>query len=176
MFERFTKDARATVLQAQEEARWLRHDQIGTGHLMLALLTLGHGAVARALDSRGLDRTRLRSLIIAETDGLDPGALASIGIDLDAVRQATEAAFGEGALDRRRGGGRPRFSAEAKKTLELSLRVAINNRHRSIGDGHILLGLLMLPQSAPVRALRRDETDLDALKAAVLTELGAEAA
>ncbi|MEO3786238.1 Clp protease N-terminal domain-containing protein [Actinocorallia sp. B10E7] len=177
MFERFTKKARAVVTQAQEEARTLRHDQVGPGHLLLAL-TAVEGIASRALAVHLPDTDGLRALVRTEIDGLDPDALASIGIDLTAVREATEAAFGEGALDRGGKGGRGhlRFTSEAKKALELSLRVAIKNGHKFICDGHILLALLMLPQSAPVRALERSGADLDALRGTTLQEITAEAA
>ncbi|GAA0960894.1 Clp protease N-terminal domain-containing protein [Actinocorallia libanotica] len=177
MFERFTKDARAVVVQAQQEARALRHDRIEAGHLLLAL-TAVEGGAARALDAclPGLDGLRAR--VRAEIDGLDPDALASIGVDLSAVRQAAESAFGEGALDRDRKEkrGHLRFTREAKKVLELSLRVALSNGHRFISDGHILLALLMLPESAPVRAMRNAGAELENVKSAALREITAEAA
>ena len=177
MFEKFTKTARSTVVQAQEEARALRHGRIDPGHLLLALMSVP-GAASRALEAcvPGLEGLRVR--VRTELDGLDPDALASIGVDLTAVRQAAESAFGEGALDRGRGRSRGhlRFTREAKKALELSLRAAVQHGHRSIGDGHILLALLMLPESAPVRALRQAGADLDALKSATLHEITSPAA
>ncbi len=178
MFERVTKDARAAVVQAQQEARTLRHDRIESGHLLLAL-TAVEGGAARALEACVPGLEGLRARVRTEIDGLDPDALASIGVDLSAVRQAAESAFGEGALDRERDRGRRghlRFTREAKKVLELSLRVALNNGHKFISDGHILLALLMLPESAPVRAMRNAGADLDSVKSAALQELAAEAA
>jgi len=176
MFERFTKDARAVVTRTQEEARALRHDRIDTGHLLLALTSV-EGAASRALAVHLPGFDGLRARVLTEIDGLDPDALASIGIDLTAVREATEAAFGEGALQ----GGKPerghlRFTSEAKKTLELSLRVALKNGHKFISDGHILLALLMLPKSAAVRALLSSGADLDALATTTLDEITTEAA
>ncbi|MDX6742063.1 Clp protease N-terminal domain-containing protein [Actinocorallia sp. A-T 12471] len=185
MFERFTGDSRTAVTMAQEEARMLRHGEVDTGHLMLGLLTSGPdgpvagGPGARALRSLGLTSEVLRPLVGREIDGLDPDALAAIGIDLDAVRQATEASFGPGALEGRTGpvkSGHLKFTSEAKKTLELSLRVAIKNKQRFICDGHILLALLMLPDSTATRALRAAQTDLDALKEAAEREIAAIAA
>lgn len=178
MFERFTKDARAVVVQAQEEARLLRHERIEPGHLLLALLSANGGAASRALAVHCPDPDGVRARVRAELDGLHPDALAAIGIDLAAVLQATEAAFGEGALDggRRDGRGHRRLTSEAKKVLELSLRVALAHGHRFICDGHLLLALLMLPKSAPARALQRSGIELDALRATTIGEISAEAA
>ncbi|WP_106396664.1 Clp protease N-terminal domain-containing protein [Actinocorallia populi] len=177
MFERFTGSARAAVVQAQQEARALGHDRIEAGHLLLALTSVEGGA-ARTLDAclPGLDGLRAR--VRTEIDGLDPDVLASIGVDLSAVRRAAESAFGEGALDRGRKGrrGHLRFTREAKKVLELALRVAIHNGHRFISDGHILIALLMLPESAPVRALLHAGADLAAVKSTALQEIASEAA
>lgn len=177
MFEKFTENARAAVVRAQEEASALRHDRIDSGHLLLALLATP-GAAARALDACVPGAEGLRARVRTELDGLDPDALASIGVDLAAVRRATEAAFGEGALDRGRGRGRGHlpFTREAKKTLQISLRMAIHHGHRSIDGGHILLALLRLPESAPVRALRQTGADLDALERTTLQEITAAAA
>src|SRR5262249_22046274 len=127
------------------EARQLRHPGIGTEHLLLGLLGDDGGAARQALQERGLQATTVRQRVIAMVDGgLDPQALATLGIDLDQVRQATEAAFGPGALDAR--GPLPTghipFTPRAKKVLELSLREAIRLKHDHIGTGHLLLGLL----------------------------------
>ncbi|MCD0452540.1 hypothetical protein LO762_25630 [Actinocorallia sp. API 0066] len=179
MFERFTNDAREAVVKAQEEARTLRHDRITSGHVLLGVLGPLGGAGGRALRAHDLTPALLRPLVAREVDGLDPDALAAIGIDLEAVRQATEASFGPGALD---GGGREArpghipFTANAKKALELSLRVAIRHRHRSISDGHIVLALLMLPDSSAGRALRAGGVDPDALKETALREIVSPAA
>lgn len=151
MFERFTTDARAAVTGAQTEARDLGDHHIGTGHVLLAIVR-GGGAVARVLHEQGLDaddlRTRLARFNAAGGDALDADALKSIGIDLDAVREAAEEAFGEGALDVP-AGKRPRlrrghipFTPEAKKALELSLRHAIRLRQKEIRSGHLVLGVL----------------------------------
>src|SRR3989442_10921565 len=100
MFERFADDARQAVRLSQEEARRLRHPYIGTEHLLLALLDEGHGPAAQALIDHGVTLKDLHGRIVRLTtpadDALDPDALAVIGIDLDQVRQATEASFGPG--------------------------------------------------------------------------------
>lgn len=135
MFEGFTKDARAIVEQARTEALQLGHGWIGTEHLVLG------GAPAA-----GLDRAALRAEVVEATrtgDGLDAGALATLGIDLGAVRDRVEASFGPGALARgRRTGGRTPFTPGAKKALELTLREAVADGAGEIRAEHLLLGVL----------------------------------
>lgn len=101
MFERFTEDARAAVIGAQAEARALGDRHIGTEHVLLS--SPPPPRRGGALREHGLDADDLRTRIAAVNrtggDVLDPDALRSIGIDLDAVREATEQSFGEGALD-----------------------------------------------------------------------------
>lgn len=150
MFERFTTDAREVVTCAQREAHELRHDHIGTEHLLLALLRSGHGAASEALATYDVRAADVRRRVVEELgphdDPLDAGALASLGIDLDEVRRSTEATFGPGALEHPGAGRRPRrhipFTPRAKKTLELALREAVRIKHDHIGTGHLLLGLL----------------------------------
>jgi ATP-dependent Clp protease ATP-binding subunit ClpA len=146
MFERFTKDARQVVILAQDEGRALGHRGIGTVHLLLAL-SAGDGAGARALRDHGLEpdglRERVRRLAGLGPDPIDGAALATIGIDIDEVRRSVEAAFGAGALEgARRVKGHIRFTTQAKKALELSLRSALALEHKHINSGHVLLGLL----------------------------------
>jgi Clp amino terminal domain, pathogenicity island component len=122
MFERFTDKARHTVVLAQEEARALRHDHIGTEHLLLGLLR--------------------------ESDGAGASALTSLGIGLDAARDrvadAAEQAQGASAPREPVSGHIP-FTPQAKRTLELALREALQLGHDYIGTGHILLGLVRDP-------------------------------
>jgi ATP-dependent Clp protease ATP-binding subunit ClpA len=108
MFERFTDDARHVVVQAQEDARRLRHRYIGCEHLLLAVAATGepasvvlrdHGVTPERIEAEIL-RTIGRGQTAESLDGLDRQALASIGIDLDVVRDRIEAAFGPGALTR----------------------------------------------------------------------------
>ncbi|ACZ29764.1 Clp domain protein [Xylanimonas cellulosilytica DSM 15894] len=148
MFERFTKDARAVVVEAQQVARELRSPRIDTRHLLVALA--GAGRLRGALRTAGLDpddvARRGRAAIAAE-DALDATALAGIGIDLDAVRTSTDALFGPGALDdaarpRRGVPGHIPFTPDAKKALELGLREAIRLREKTIDLRHLLLGIL----------------------------------
>lgn len=184
MFERFTSEARAVVVLAQEEARQLRHPLIGTEHLLLAMLTGGTGPGAQALRDRGLDATDVRRRIAGIIDPaggeLDPAALATLGIDLEEVRRATEASFGPGALDARGRASMPKghipFSKRAKKVLELSLREALRLGHRHIGEGHVLLGLIREGEGVAAQVLVEAHVDLPALRDDVTRLISSEAA
>jgi len=113
MFERFTDRARRVVVLAQEEARMLNHNYIGTEHILLGLIHEGEGVAAKALES--------------------------LGISLDAVRQQVEEIIGQG---QQAPSGHIPFTPRAKKVLELSLREALQLGHNYIGTEHILLGLI----------------------------------
>ncbi|MEU2249096.1 Clp protease N-terminal domain-containing protein [Streptomyces sp. NPDC019224] len=157
MFERFTKDARATVTGAVEHAERTGADTVAEEHLLFALLDRDTGRASFAIAALGLaDRRDSVAAALAEVrrrGGMtraDADALADIGIDLAAVVSRIEEAHGEGALRgggggrRRWTGGRP-FSREAKKILEKSLRVALGRGDRSIGGEHLLLALTASP-------------------------------
>jgi hypothetical protein len=113
MFERFTDRARRVVVLAQEEARLLDHNYIGTEHILLGLVHEGEGVAARALES--------------------------LGISLEAVRAEVTEIIGRGA---EQPSGHIPFTPRSKKVLELSLREALELGHNYIGTEHILLGLL----------------------------------
>jgi ATP-dependent Clp protease ATP-binding subunit ClpC len=113
MFERFTERARRVVVLAQEEARLLNHNYIGTEHILLGLIHEGEGVAYLAL--------------------------TELGISLDAVRAQVEAEIGQGS---EAPGGHIPFTPRAKKVLELSLREALALGHNYIGTEHILLGLI----------------------------------
>jgi ATP-dependent Clp protease ATP-binding subunit ClpA len=113
MFERFTDQARRVVVLAQEEARHLNHNYIGTEHLLLGLLREGEGVAAKAL--------------------------ASLGISLEAGRIQVEEIVGQGL---RAPTGHIPFTPRAKKVLELSLREALQLGHNYMGTEHILLGVI----------------------------------
>jgi ATP-dependent Clp protease ATP-binding subunit ClpA len=168
VFERFTDRARDAVVHAQEEARLLRHDYIGTEHVLLGILREGTGVGARVLDRLGIDLAAVRADVVrivgeGPSHGyvMDADALQAIGIDVEEIRRRIEEAFGPGALDRtvpsrrrrRRAGrcgpisdrtvtGHLPFTPRAKKVLELSLREALALRHGYIGTEHLLLGLV----------------------------------
>lgn len=170
MFERFTRDARAALKRAEAEASALGHDRIGAEHLLLALA--GEGGASPVLRTLGVTPEALRAALAqAPAGGLDANALASIGIDLDAVRRRVEASFGPGALARAGGRARPRFTGSAKQALEQSLREALALRHNHIGPEHILLGVVRAADGAGAEALHRCGTSAEAVRAATLAAL-----
>ena len=139
MFDRFTDRSRRVVVLAQEEARMLNHDTIGTEHLLLGLIHEGEGVAARALES--------------------------LGISLEAVRQEVEAVIGRGEETP---SGRMPFTARAKKVLELSLREAIQLGHNYIGTEHILLGLLREGDGVAAQVLVKLGADLNRVRQQVI--------
>lgn len=163
MFERFTHDARSTVVNAQEAARRLGDDYIGSEHLLLGAACAPGSVAAQALDRLGIGPEEVeRAVRRLPRDGLDAEALAAVGIDLADIRDRAEATFGPGAFDdaathgsRRR--GRPRghipFDGHAKKTLEIALREAVHLKNSHIDSGHILLAIARLEQTPAHRAL-----------------------
>jgi ATP-dependent Clp protease ATP-binding subunit ClpA len=195
MFERFTHEARRVVVGAQREAASLNHDRIGTEHILLALMSERAGVGSRVLTELGLERERTRSALLETLEARgskrqgsdrlsepDPDALATIGIDLDAVRGAVEETFGPGALERtraRRGratGREPRpvhrpFTPRAKKVMELSLREAIALRHRHIGTEHLLLAIVREGEGLAALLLVRAGLDPTAIRRSVLEEV-----
>lgn len=144
MFERFTRHARAAVIDAQEVARDVGAGQIDSRHLTLSLLRVP-GEPAEALGRLGVDGPALAEQATARLadDDLDPEALGTIGIDLAQVTRRTDEVFGIGALRRAgRERGRLRFRRDAKKALELALREAVALGDRSIETRHLMLGIL----------------------------------
>ena len=135
MFERFTDRARRVVVLAQEEARLLNHDYIGTEHLLLGL---SH-----------------------ENEGVAAKALTELGISLDAVRQQVEETIGKGTNP---SGGHIPVTPRAKKVLELSLREALQLNHNYIGTEHILLGLLREGEGIAARVLVKLGADLNRVR------------
>ena len=187
MFERFHRDARETVVLAQEEARLLDHDFIGTEHLLLSMLRQPETVAGRVLAGHGLDHDRVKDFIgglrvelAAPDEDIDAQALETIGIDLDAIREKVEAAFGPGALDREprarrnrpwRPGGHLPFTRRAKKVLELSLRESLRLGHDHIGNGHVLLGIVRDGGGLAARVLVDSGVDLPSLRQELVTEL-----
>ena len=199
MFERFTEPARRAVVDAQEQARDLRHGYIGTEHLLLALLREPSSVARRALDRLGVERDAVRSDVVRLVGegppmGLgeqDAEVLRSIGIDLDEVRRRLEEAFGAGALERRdrvRHGRRRKgrcetvaghvpftghipFTPRAKKVLELSLREARQLGHGYIGTEHILLGLVREREGMAARILAQRGASDQRVRNVVIDEL-----
>jgi ATP-dependent Clp protease ATP-binding subunit ClpC len=132
MLERFSDRARRVVVLAQEEARTLNHNYIGTEHILLGLIHEGDGVAARSLES--------------------------LGISLDAVRQQVEEIIGRG---QQAPSGHIPFTPRAKKVLELSLREALQLGHGYIGTEHILLGLLREGDGVAAQVLVRLGADLN---------------
>jgi ATP-dependent Clp protease ATP-binding subunit ClpA len=204
MFERFTTDARAIVIAAQDDARKLGHDYIGTEHVLLGLLADPAGPVALALAGDGVDADFVRGDIVrrvgphppdlsaAATEREDAEALKAIGIDLDQVRKAIEANFGAGSLrlprdseqQKKRGlfgrfyiaGGHLPFTRRNKKVLELSLREALRLDQKFIAPEHIMLGILREGEGLAVQILAEKGVDSDRLRADMTTALRARAA
>src|SRR5215469_1978615 len=138
MFERFTNRARHAVVLAQEEARRMQHNYIGTEHILLGLLGEPTGVAFRVLDGHGMT--------------------------LEGVRQEVTGVVGTGKKDP---GKHIPFTPRAKKTLELSLREALSLRHDFIGTEHILLGLLREGDGLAAQIMR-NHADLLTIRTAVL--------
>src|SRR5438874_6349733 len=143
MFERFTDRARRVVVLAQEEARMLNHNYIGTEHILLGLIHEGEGVAAKALQE--------------------------LGIELMVVRTQVEAMIGQGQSVPT---GHIPFTPRAKKVLELSLREALQLGHNYIGTEHILLGLIREREGVGAQVLQKVGADLDAVRKQVVTLLG----
>ena len=162
MFERFANDARQAVVLAQDEAVALHHGWIGTEHVLLGVLR-ADGDGARLLADFGVDAAGVRDDVVRivgrAEDDIDRDALATLGIDLEVVRERVERAFGPGALSRRghcrRGvlGRAVPFSARAKKALELTLREATSLGERDLRGEHLVLGLLREGDGVAARIL-----------------------
>ncbi len=186
MFERFSEGARRTVVLGREEARRLQHDHFGTEHLLLGILGQPDDPAAAVLIDAGLDVVTARGVVArllgAPHPQVDEAALAAIGVDLEAVREAVEASFGSGALDapagrpERRRKGAIRFTGRAKKVLSLALRATVAQGAGRIEAGHLLLGMLREGGGLGVRVLREHGLDPVAVERAVGRALGAEAA
>ncbi|GIU84789.1 MAG: ATP-dependent Clp protease ATP-binding protein [Acidimicrobiales bacterium] len=139
MFERFTDRARRVVVLAQEEARLLNHNYIGTEHILLGLIHEGEGVAAKALES--------------------------LGISLEAVRQKVEEIIGPGGSAP---SGHIPFTPRAKKVLELSLREALQLGHNYIGTEHILLGLIREGEGVAAQVLTKLGADLGKVRQQVI--------
>ena len=178
MFERFTQEARQVVVQAQAEATALHHARIGTEHLLLGLVGQ-QTPTAAVLAAHGLTRASVLEAVTTLRGDLDAEALTTLGIDLDAVRERVESAFGHGALDEPAHGhgatasGRVPFDPRAKKVLELSLREALALKHRHIADGHIALGLLREGQGLAMKVIADRGIDAVELRREVTAALSA---
>src|SRR6202020_1824818 len=147
MFERFTDRARRVVVLAQEEARMLNHNYIGTEHILLGLIHEGEGVAAKSLES--------------------------LGISLEGVRSQVEEIIGQG---QEAPSGHIPFTPRAKKVLELSLREALQLGHNYIGTEHILLGLIREGEGVAAQVLVKLGADLNRVRQQVLEMVGGRAA
>jgi ATP-dependent Clp protease ATP-binding subunit ClpC len=139
MFERFTDRARRVVVLAQEEARMLDHNYIGTEHILLGL--------------------------IQEEEGVGSRALQALGVTLEAVRGHVEEIVGRGPATPT---GHIPFTPRAKKVLELSLREALQLGHNYIGTEHILLGLIREGEGVAAQVLQKLGADLNRVRQTVI--------
>ncbi len=139
LFERFTDRARRVVVLAQEEARLLNHNYIGTEHILLGLIHEGEGVAAKALES--------------------------LGISLEGVRSQVEEIIGQGGSSP---SGHIPFTPRAKKVLELSLREALQLGHNYIGTEHILLGLIREGEGVAAQVLVKLGADLSRVRQQVI--------
>ena len=139
MFERFTERSRRVVMLAQQEARMLNHNYIGTEHILLGLIHEGEGVAAKALES--------------------------LGISLDAVRQQVEEIIGQG---QQAPSGHIPFTPRAKMVLELSLREALQLGQEYIGTEHILLGLIREGDGVAAQVLVKLGADLNRVRQQVI--------
>jgi ATP-dependent Clp protease ATP-binding subunit ClpA len=169
VFERFAHEARTAVVEAQEEARRLRAEQIEPVHLLLAL-TRDPGRGGNALRAVGVDHACARAATSRSSGPLDADALAAVGIDLDRVRAAAESAFGPGALERARpgAGGHLPFTDGAKEALEGALRSVLGQRRprrdRVIDTGHLVVGVLSVDDPVVRRVLHAAGVDVARLR------------
>jgi ATP-dependent Clp protease ATP-binding subunit ClpA len=142
VFERFTDRARRVVVLAQEEARMLNHNYIGTEHILLGLIHEGEGVACQALES--------------------------MGISLQAVRDQVEEIIGQGQTP---AAGHIPFTPRSKKILELSLREAHRLGHNYIGTEHILLGLIREGEGVGAQILQKLGVDLNTARERVIVVL-----
>jgi ATP-dependent Clp protease ATP-binding subunit ClpA len=176
MFERFSDEGRQAVVLAQDEALELRHGWIGTEHLLLGLLR-ADGDGARLLTGFGIELASAREEVLAiigpGEEDIDREALATLGIDLDVVRERVERSFGRGALSRRGGCGRGilgrqvPFTPRAKKALELTLREGIALGARELRGEHLVLGLLRADDGVAAKVLQKHGVALETARARV---------
>jgi ATP-dependent Clp protease ATP-binding subunit ClpA len=139
VFERFTDRARRVVVLAQEEARMLNHNYLGTEHILLGLIGEGEGVAARALES--------------------------LGISLEAVRQQVEEIIGQG---QQAPSGHIPFTPRAKKVMELASREALQLGHNYVGTEHILLGLIREGEGVAAQVLVKLGADLNRVRQQVI--------
>jgi ATP-dependent Clp protease ATP-binding subunit ClpC len=147
VFERFTERARQVVVLAQDEARELRHNYIGTEHLLLGVLR--------------------------EEEGIGARVLQRLGVTLDEARAQLNRIIGRG--DEPPASGQIPFTPRAKKALELALKEALALGHKYIGTEHILLGIARVDDGVAASILSSFDADVDTIRNEVVRTLGGRA-
>lgn len=142
MFERYTEKSRQVVVLAQDEARAMKHNYIGTEHLLLGLLRIEEG---------------LSSVVLNE-----------LGVELELVRAAVKNIVGEGDITMT---GQIPFTPRSKKCLELALREALSLGHNYIGTEHMLLGLVRENEGVATRILLDFDVDAEKVRSAIIRKL-----
>jgi ATP-dependent Clp protease ATP-binding subunit ClpA len=168
------RPAERYLVAGADEARRLGHGYVGTEHLLLALTRNPEGSASRILGELGVtyrDIANCSFLAGLWAPRIDGDALATLGIDLEAVRERLEESFGHGALEQTRAGMLEPTHAGIRcvaPRLELALAQALDYAGRQpIQDEHVLLGMLNVPDSLAARALAELGVSLEAVQAAV---------
>ena len=184
MFERFTPAAKAVLVEAQDLAIELGADYIGSGHILYGCAAGREPTAGEVLRACGITEASIRKLLPRSEEApggeIDPEALQAIGIDYEGVRAAVNENFGQGALesapDRRASSAKlrkPPFTPQAKRSLELALRVAIELHHHHMEPGHVLLGLLRLDDDFILSVVQQSGSTVAGLSASVLERVDA---
>jgi hypothetical protein len=179
VFERFTQASKAVLVQAQDISIELGVGHISPGHILYGCAAGREPTAGEPLHALGITEGSIRRLLprSEQTVGgeIDPEALRAIGIDYEGVRAAVDQSFGQGALesapDRRVPSGthrKPPFTPQAKRSLELSLRVTVELHDQHIEPGHLLLGLLRLDDDFVSSVVQQSVATVAGLSAAVL--------
>jgi ATP-dependent Clp protease ATP-binding subunit ClpC len=143
MFERFTERARQVVVVAQDEARALKHDHLGTEHILLGLAGEGEGVAAQVLSSLDVTVEEVRAQVVRIVGSSDKATTGQIP-----------------------------FTPRAKKVLELGLREALSLGHEYVGTEHILLGLVRENEGVAARILLDFDVDAEKVRTEVIRMLG----
>jgi ATP-dependent Clp protease ATP-binding subunit ClpA len=184
MFERFTPESRAVLVEAQDTAIELGSTYITPAHLLYGCAEVRESTAGEPLHDFGITGESILRVVPRgehpQQSDIDLDALRAIGIDYDAVRDAVDETFGAGALEsspdrrsRASSNRRPPFTVEAKRSMELSLRVALELHERRIRPGHLLLGLLRLDDDSISSVVKQQGATVAGLSAAVLQRLDA---